>query len=103
MIVTGKIGNTEFNGVNVGDVETLARLGLTSEQVEELKRQTRADIARRRCATHIERHYPTYKQLNLMRSGTKAEKDKMDTFINACRDWSKSQNPDPAALEAIQP
>ena len=59
--------------------------------------------ARRLCAVHIERHYPTYKQLNLLRSGTKAEKDKMDTFINACRDWSNGENPDPAALEAIQP
>ena len=62
-----------------------------------------ANAARQLCAAHIEHNYPTYKQLNLLRSGTKAEKDKMDTFINACRDWSNGENPDPAALEAIQP
>lgn len=59
--------------------------------------------AREMAGKKIEAHYPTYKQLNLLRSGTKVEKDKMDTFINACRDWSNGENPDPAALEAIQP
>lgn len=55
------------------------------------------------CKAKIDAHYPTHKQLNLLRSGTKAEKDKMDAFINACRDWSNGENPDPAVLEAIQP
>lgn len=73
------------------------------EQTQKSATALKVHQTRVRCAAHIERHYPTYKQLNLLRSGTKAEKDKMDTFINACRDWSNGENPDPAALEAIQP
>jgi len=71
--------------------------------IKELADSINADVIRRMCGAHIERHYPTYKQLNLMRSGTKAERDKLDAFINACRDWSNGENPDPASLEGIQP
>lgn len=52
---------------------------------------------------YIERHYPTYKQLNIMRLGAAEEVAKMGTFIDACRDWSNGDNPDPAALAAITP
>lgn len=62
-----------------------------------------AERARYACADHIARYYPIHKQLNILRSGTQAEKDKMDVFINACRDWSNGENPDPAALAAIEP
>lgn len=70
---------------------------------EEMRRDIDKANARELCDHHIRAHYPIYKQVNLLRSGTEAEKDKMDTFINACRDWSNGENPDPAALEAIQP
>lgn len=62
-----------------------------------------SELARYACADHIQSHYPMHKQLNVMRAGTEAEKDKMDAFINACRDWSNGENPDPAELEGIQP
>lgn len=51
----------------------------------------------------IERHYPTYKQLNILRAGTDEEKTQMGTFIDAVRAWSNGESPVPAELEAIQP
>lgn len=78
----------------IGDL----KLGSADYAVQYNAQETR-DMAK----TKIEANYPTYKQLNLLRSGTQSEKDKMDAFINACRDWSNGENPDPAALEAIQP
>lgn len=59
--------------------------------------------ARELCEQHIDRHYPTYKQLNILRLGAAEEVAKMGTFIDACRDWSNGDNPDPAALAAITP
>lgn len=59
--------------------------------------------ARDLCEQHIYHHYPTYKQLNIMRLGTAEEVAKMGAFIDACRAWSNGDNPDPSALEAIQP
>ncbi len=62
-----------------------------------------AGEARSLCAAHIERYYPIYRQFNLLRSGSEDEKRKMGAFIDACRDWSNGEKPDPAALKAIQP
>ena len=59
--------------------------------------------AREQCEAHIDRYYPTYKQLNIMRTGSAEEVAKMGAFIDACRDWSNGDNPDPAALAAITP
>lgn len=59
--------------------------------------------ARELCEQHIDRHYPTYKQLNILRVGTPEEIAAMGAFIDACRTWSNGESPDPAALEAIQP
>lgn len=103
MIVSGKLGATEYHCVDVDNPETVARLRLTSVQVEDLKQQTRSDAARRLCAKHILVHYPEWKQLNLLRAGTPTEQDQMTVFIDACRAWSNGVNPDPAALVAIQP
>ena len=57
--------------------------------------------ARDLCSAYIERTYPVYMQLNILRSGTKDEKAKMDAFIDACRAWSNGTNPDPANLQKI--
>lgn len=89
--------------LNVSEQEAREVFGATEEAIATARAKVIAEEARRLAGEHINKYYPTYKQLNLLRSGTKAEKDKMDTFINACRDWSNGENPDPAALEAIQP
>ena len=96
--------NITHNGATTYNIdEETSRTRFPKEVVDAAVADANAGIARRRCAAHIERHYPTYKQLNLLRNGTNDEKDKMGAFINACRDWSNGENPDPAALEAIQP
>ena len=59
--------------------------------------------ARDLCAQHIAKFYPEWKQLNLLRTGTKAQKDQMSAFIDACRAWSNAEKPNPADLAAIQP
>jgi len=62
-----------------------------------------ADETREMARVKIEHHYPTYKQLNILRAGTEAEIGQMGTFIDAVRAWSNGENPGPAELEAIQP
>lgn len=54
---------------------------------------------------HIRKYYPEYKQLNIMRSGTLEEQEKMTKFIDAVRNWANSENPDPwdGTLELILP
>lgn len=59
--------------------------------------------ARELCAQHIAKFYPDWKQLNILRVGTKAQKDQMTAFIDACRDWSNGDKPNPADLAAIAP
>lgn len=59
--------------------------------------------ARDLCAQHIAKFYPEWKQLNLLRAGTKAQKDQMTAFIDACRAWSNAEKPNPVDLAAIQP
>lgn len=68
----------------------------------ELSADAMAIRARRLCAEHINTHYPEWKQLNLLRVGTKAQKDQMTAFIDACRAWSNAEKPNPADLAAIQ-
>jgi len=60
-------------------------------------------MATAKCAAHIESHYPIYRQLNIMRCGEPKEIARMGAFIDACRAWSNSDSPDPAALAAIVP
>lgn len=59
--------------------------------------------ARELCAQHIAKFYPEWKQLNLLRSSTKAQKEQMTAFIDACRAWSNAEKPNPVDLAAIQP
>ncbi|MCS3806682.1 hypothetical protein HNO92_004291 [Chromobacterium alkanivorans] len=51
----------------------------------------------------IEAVYPLFKQINILRSGSAAEKDKMGKYIDAIRSWSNGDNPALAELEKIQP
>lgn len=54
---------------------------------------------------HIYKYYPNWKQSNILREGTEVDILKMSTFINAVRDWSNQENPDPwdGSLEQIIP
>ena len=49
--------------------------------------------------------YPEYKQLNILRNGTDAEKTKMQTYIDAVRAWANSSSPNPwdGTLDGINP
>ncbi|MEN3809804.1 hypothetical protein ABH309_06225 [Chromobacterium piscinae] len=51
----------------------------------------------------IEAVYPLFRQLNILRAGSAAEKDRMSKYIDAIRSWSNSDNPAPTELEKIQP
>lgn len=51
----------------------------------------------------IEAVYPLFKQMNVLRAGSAAEKDKMGKYIDAIRSWSNDAQPDPAELERIHP
>ncbi|UGA39242.1 hypothetical protein JOS77_06625 [Chromobacterium haemolyticum] len=59
--------------------------------------------ARALCDGRITKLYPTWQQLNILRSGTKDEQASMSKFIDACRAWSNGEQPDPAELEKIKP
>ena len=49
--------------------------------------------------------YPEYKQLNIIRNGTDAQRATMQTYIDAVRAWANSADPDPwdGSLDAITP
>lgn len=80
--------------------EALARCGKSLADVSLVLGE---EEARRLSAAHIDQHYPLYRQLNILRSGKKADSDKMGAFIDAVRAWSNGPAPDPTALETIQP
>lgn len=77
--------------------------GVPEEVIVSAEAAAHSDWARGACAAHIAKQYPAYKQLNIMRTGSAEEVGKMGAFIDACRAWSNGDNPDLAALEAIQP
>lgn len=52
---------------------------------------------------YIEAIYPIHRQLNILRVGNQAEIAAMGQFIDACREWSKGEQANPAALEKIKP
>ncbi|MFB9160359.1 hypothetical protein [Chromobacterium violaceum] len=62
-----------------------------------------ADEAKTICEEYIVQTYPLWRQVNIMREGSPAERDAMSAFINACRKWSNDPKPDPFALTRIQP
>jgi len=41
----------------------------------------------------IERFYPMYKQINILRGDSKEERERMNRFIDACREWANQENP----------
>ena len=62
--------------------------------------QDRRDL----CRSHIFKFYPDWKQLDVMRRGSKTDNDNMNKFIDACRDWSNDDtNNDPFGLEGVEP
>jgi len=68
--------------------------------VYELDDDDRRALAQRQ----IFKYYPDWRQLDILRRGTDAEKAKMDTFIDACRDWSNdASNNDPFGLDEVEP
>ncbi|QND82699.1 Uncharacterized protein ChrSV_0470 [Chromobacterium vaccinii] len=60
-------------------------------------------LTRASCESHIERYYPIWQQLNILRAGTDADKSKMGIFVDACRTWSNGPNPDQTILQTIKP
>jgi hypothetical protein len=42
---------------------------------------------------HIYKYYPIWKQVNIDRSGSDEEKNKMVDFINRVKEWTNSENP----------
>ncbi|BBH15226.1 hypothetical protein JD974_01095 [Chromobacterium haemolyticum] len=69
----------------------------------ELSDAARSECARVQCAAHIEKYYPIFKQLNLLRDGDDEEKKQMSAFINACQAWSNQASGTRAELEKIKP
>jgi len=61
------------------------------------------DILRIHAAHHINKHYPAWKQLNILRAGVKSDAKRMGVFIDAVRAWSNQAKPSLAALELIKP
>lgn len=55
------------------------------------------------CEARIVAMYPTWQQLNILRTGNQDDINKMGAFIDACRAWSNTDNPDPRTLEQITP
>jgi hypothetical protein len=92
-----------FFGEFASQVQAQAVLAQSEIALERVQFEARPNEARRLCAEHINVHYPEWKQLNLLRAGTKAQKDQMTAFIDACRTWSNADKPNPADLAAIQP
>lgn len=89
--------------VTINISETDARELFPAAEVDAAVAETRAEQARLLASQKINDAYPVWRQLNVMMSGSDAERQQMSAFIGAVRAWSNSQAPDPAALEAIQP
>ena len=78
----------------------LHSLGLTrADVVLTLTPHEAADLA----GEYIQRHYPIYRQLNLLRAGKPQEIEQMSAFIDHCRDWANAESPDPSVLATIVP
>jgi len=68
--------------------------------VTEITDQDRRDLA----AKKITKHYPEWRQLNILRNGTPEETAAMTAFIDGCRAWSNdSSNVDPFGLDNFTP
>lgn len=59
---------------------------------------------KRMVAQHkITGQYPVWKQVNILRAGTKSEQTKMGTFVDAVRNWSNDPKSTLKQLEKIKP
>ena len=61
------------------------------------------EVRRRAARLRISEVYPEWRQLNILRSGTRKEIARMGKFLDACRAWSNDPNAPEEALAAIQP
>lgn len=86
--------------LNISEAD--ARERFPAAEVDAAVAEARTEQARLLASQKINDAYPLWRQLNVMMSGTDAERQQMGAFINAVRAWSNGDNPDPAALEAIQ-
>lgn len=89
--------------VTINISETDARELFPAAEVDAAVAEARAGQARLLASQKINDAYPVWRQLNVMMSGSDAERQQMSAFIGAVRTWSNGESPDPAALEAIQP
>jgi len=87
--------------LNISEAD--ARERFPAAEVDAAVAAARAEQARLQASQKINDAYPLWRQLNVMLSGTDAERGAMAAFINAVRAWSNGENPDSVALEAIQP
>lgn len=87
--------------LNISEAD--ARERFPAAEVAAAVAEARAEQARLQASQKINDAYPLWRQLNVMLSGTDAERSAMTTFINAVRAWSNGDNPDPVALAAITP
>lgn len=83
--------------------EADARERFPAAEVDAAVAEARAEQARLLASQKINGAYPLWKQMNVMLSGTDAERQQMSAFISAVRAWSNQAEPNLAALEAIQP
>ena len=51
----------------------------------------------------IVEHYPTWKQINILRSGSPSEQKKMSVFIDAIRHWSNNPDTDLDWINSFSP
>ena len=63
----------------------------------------RTDARKMQAHRHMVSVYPEWRQLNILRSGTRKEIARMGKFLDACRAWSNDPNAPEEALAAIQP
>ena len=87
--------------INISEADARERFPAT--EVDAAVAEARAEQARLAASQKINDAYPLWRQLNVMMSGSDAERQQMAVFISAVRAWSNGENADPAALEAIQP
>ena len=87
--------------LNISEAE--ARERFAAAEVDAAVAEARAEQARLLAGQKINDAYPLWRQLNVMMSGSDAERQQMAAFIGAVRAWSNGDNPDPAALAEIQP
>lgn len=97
---TVTIGNTVH--LNKTEIELLAVKGIGKATIDELKAKAKLEIINKQAFVHIDATYPQWKQANITRIGTNAQKTTMTTFIDAVRAWANGDDPQQSDLMAIK-